>query len=219
MLLGHYGVAFAAKKYAPKTSLWLLITAAIFLDLLWPIFLLTGLEKVKIAVGITKVTPLDFIYYPFSHSLLAVIIWAILFGLIYFVITKYKTGAYTLSALVISHWLLDFLVHRADLPITIWGTSKFGLGIWNLPLFTYVLEFGILLFGVYLYNNYLKTLKRWQQYLFYSFVVFLGIIYIINIFSPAPPSVTAIAIAGSAMWLFIIITYFIERTSHRNPNL
>lgn len=211
MLLGHYGVALAAKKYSPKTSLWILITAANFLDLLWPMFLLAGWEKVKIAVGITKITPLDFSYYPFSHSLLAVIIWSLVFGLIYYSFTKYKAGALVLGGLVLSHWVLDLLVHKPDLPLSIWGDQKVGLGIWNIPILTFILELGILLVGIHIYRGFLTNLKRWQKNLYYFLISFLVLIYFLNVFGPAPTSVKAIAIVGNSVWLLVLAAYFIEK--------
>ena len=84
MFIGHFGVGFAAKKVAVKPSLGTLFLAAQFVDLLWPLLLLLGLERVQIDPGNTVVTPLDFIRYPISHSLLAVIIWGLIFGGIYY---------------------------------------------------------------------------------------------------------------------------------------
>lgn len=211
MLLGHYGVALAGKKYSPKTSLWVLIVAANFLDLLWPIFLLTGLEKVKIAVGITKITPLDFYYYPFSHSLLAVVIWSLLFGGIYYAITKYKSGALLTGLLVFSHWVLDFFVHRADLPLNLWSEQKVGLGIWNMPILTYTLELGLLFLGVFLFNNFRRNLKLWQQNLYHALIGLLVIVYFVNVFGTPPTNVAVIAIVGNAVWLLIFGFYLIEK--------
>jgi hypothetical protein len=84
MFIGHFGVAFAAKKVAPQTSLGTLILAAQFLDFLWPLFLLLGIEQVRIAPGITRVSPLDFTDYPISHSLLMATVWAVVFSGVYY---------------------------------------------------------------------------------------------------------------------------------------
>ena len=117
MFLGHYGVAFAAKRAAPRTSLGTLAFATQFLDELWPILLLMGLEQVRIVPGLMAANSLDFVSYPISHSLVAAIGWAILIGLVYFVIRRYGRGAWVVAALVASHWLLDAPMHRPDLPL------------------------------------------------------------------------------------------------------
>jgi len=110
MFIGHFGVALAAKKVAPRTSLGTLILAAQFLDFLWPLFLLLGLEHVRIAPGSTRVTPLEFIDYPISHSLLMALVWAVLFGGTYYMLRGYARGTWVVAAAVLSHWVLDFIV-------------------------------------------------------------------------------------------------------------
>ncbi|MGB5848714.1 MAG: hypothetical protein WBH40_09520, partial [Ignavibacteriaceae bacterium] len=106
MFIGHFGVGFAAKKFVKKTSLGTLFLATQFIDLLWPFFVIFGIEKVAIDPGNTAFTPLDFIYYPFSHSLLGVLIWAILFGVVYYFIIKDLKTSLILGILVLSHWIL-----------------------------------------------------------------------------------------------------------------
>jgi len=126
------------------------IFAAEFLDLIWPVFLLLGIEHVRVVPGITKVQLFDFYDYPFSHSLTMALRWALALGLIYFLVRRYARGAWTLAALVVSHWVLDFIVHRPDLPL--WpGGPKVGLGLWNswaASIFVEVLLFGV---GMWMY--------------------------------------------------------------------
>ena len=117
MFLGHFGVAFGAKGAAPKTSLGTLILAALFIDLLWPTFLLLGIERVRIIPGITAVVPLDFEFYPFSHSLASVLLWSLGFGFAYRTLKHDDRGAFVLGLAVLSHWFLDAIVHRPDLPL------------------------------------------------------------------------------------------------------
>ena len=116
MFIGHFGVGFAVKKAAPGISLGLLFIAVQFLDLLWPTLLLLDIEHVVISPGITKSTPLDFTDYPISHSLIMVIGWGFAFGLIYWLVKRKIHHAIVLAACVASHWLLDLIVHRPDLP-------------------------------------------------------------------------------------------------------
>ena len=111
MFIGHFAAGMAAKKIQPTLSLGTLFLAAQFLDLLWPTLLLMGIEHVIISPGISKVTPLDFVDYPISHSLLIVIIWSLLFGIGFFRFTRNRIGALLLSALVLSHWILG--CHRS----------------------------------------------------------------------------------------------------------
>src|SRR5437867_11080197 len=112
MFIGHNAVAFAAKRVAPKTSLGTLMAAAMLLDLLWPIFLLLGIEHVRIAPGATRFTPLDFYDYPWSHSLLMSIVWGAAAAIIYFAVTRYGRGALIIFIGVVSHWVFDFFTHR-----------------------------------------------------------------------------------------------------------
>ena len=116
MFIGHFGVAFAAKRLAPRTSLGWMVLAAQFLDFLWPIFLLLGMEHVRVVPGITKVQPLDFYDYPFSHSLTMALRWGLALALVYYLLRRYVRGAWVLVVLVVSHWVLDYVSHRPDLP-------------------------------------------------------------------------------------------------------
>src|ERR1700693_3722466 len=127
MVIGHYAVAMAAKRVAPRTSLGTLLAAAILLDLLWPVLVLLGIEIVTITPGVTAVTPLTFVSYPYSHSLLLSILWGLLFAGGYFVARRYVPGAIILGVLVVSHWVLDAVVHVPDLPLTPWGSTRIGL--------------------------------------------------------------------------------------------
>src|SRR5215831_9320071 len=112
MFIGHFGIGFGAKAAARRASLGTLFLAAQFLDLIWPTFLLLGIERVEIKPGITKATPLDFVSYPISHSLFVVCIWGLLFGVVYGLVRKDSGAALVLGICVVSHWLLDLIVHR-----------------------------------------------------------------------------------------------------------
>jgi membrane-bound metal-dependent hydrolase YbcI (DUF457 family) len=211
MFIGHFGAAFAAKKVSKKASLGTYILASQFIDLLWPILVLLGIEKVLIDPGNTAFTPLNFIYYPFSHSFLAVVIWGLLFGLIYYTLKKDTKTSIVLFLLVISHWILDLLTHRADLPIFPWSDFKVGLGLWNNVFLTIILESIIFIGGVYLYTRVTESKNKKGTIALISLVVFLGIIYIMNIVSPPPPDEKAIGYAGLLMWLFVAWGYWIDR--------
>jgi hypothetical protein len=211
LFIGHYAVAFAAKKAAPKTSLGTLITAAAFLDLLWPVFLLLGFEEVKIAPGITRFTPLDFTRYPYSHSLLMSLVWGALFGGSYYALTRYRAGAIAVGVLVPSHWVLDFVAHRPDLPLTPWGAERYGLGLWNSVPATLAVEFGLLAAGVWLYIAATKARDRIGSLGLVGFLVFILAMYAGAAFGPPPPSAEAIAWSDMGQWLVVLLAAWIDR--------
>lgn len=211
MFIGHFGVGLAAKKIDKKISLGTLFLASQFIDLLWPIFLITGLERVKIDPGNTAFTPLDFVHYPFSHSFLSVLIWSCLFGIVYFLIRKDMKSSLLLGALVMSHWVLDLITHRADLPITWWNELKVGFGLWNSVFFTILIEGAIFLTGSYLYLKITRAKNKSGIIGIWSLLVILVIFYLLNIFGPPPPSLQAIAFGGLAQWLFIAWGYWIDK--------
>ena len=211
MFIGHFGVGFAAKKPTTAPSLGTLFLASQFIDLLWPIFLLLGIEKVQIDPGNTVVTPLNFISYPYSHSLFGVLIWAILFAVIYYLIKKNLKISIWLGLLVLSHWILDLFTHRPDLLLFPWSNIKVGLGLWNSLIGTIVIEGLIFLVGVYIYFKFTKAKNKIGIWSLWSLVIFLTIIYLSNLFGPPPPSAEPIAYIGFAQWLIIIWGYWIDR--------
>src|SRR5580693_3615644 len=150
MFIGHYALGLAAKRVAPRTSLGALIAAPTLADLLWPLFLLFGWEHVSITPSTNPFLNLTFDAYPFSHSLVALIGWGLVFGGLYALRTRDRGAALVLCLLVVSHWVLDFIVHRPDLPI-VPGGPKVGLGLWNSVPATLVVETTMLVAGVWLY--------------------------------------------------------------------
>ncbi len=210
MFLGHYAVAFGAKKAVPTISLGTLLLSAQLADLLWPVFLLMGLEHVRVAPGTTVVSPLDFYDYPITHSLVGALGWSALFGLIYFAARRYPKGAWILAAGVFSHWVLDLIVHRPDLPLIPGGTLV-GLGLWNSLPGTLVVELGLYLIGIILYVRTTRATDGAGQYALWAFVALLLFLYVGSVFGPVPSSDRAIAIAGVGQWLFVLWAYWIDR--------
>lgn len=211
MFIGHFGVGFAGKKFSKSASLGTYFMAAQWVDLIWPMLLLLGIEKVEIDPGVSAVTPLDFSYYPFTHSLVGVIVWGILFGTIYFFFKKnYKTSI-ILGLLVASHWFLDLLVHIPDLPLFPGKGIKVGLGLWNSLTATLILEGLVFTFGVFLYYKTTNAKNKIGQYSLIGLIVFLVLIYFSNLFGPPPDSVEAIGIVGNAQWLIVLWGYWIDR--------
>src|SRR5262245_50224500 len=174
MFIGHFGIGFGAKKVAPAVSLGTLFLAAQCADILWPLMLIAGLEVVEIDPGNTVLTPLNFVSYPYSHSLLALVGWSILFAAIYRIARRSSTAAMlTLGALVLSHWVLDVVTHRPDMPLTMWGAERVGLGLWNHPLITIPLELLMFGAGILLYVRATKARTRSGDIGLWLFVVFL----------------------------------------------
>jgi len=215
MFIGHFGVGLGAKKADPKISLGTLFMAAQFIDLLWPLFLLLGLERVEIDPGNTAFTPLDFIYYPFTHSLLGVLFWAVLFGLVFFGIRKNGKGALLLGGLVLSHWFLDLIVHRPDLPLLPWSSLKTGLGLWNSIALTLLVETLIFVAGVFLYVKVTRAKNRAGSLGLWGLLIFLVLVYIMSIFGPPPEAAEPIAMVGLLQWLLVLWAYWVDR--NRNP--
>ena len=215
MFIGHFGAGFAGKKFSKSASLGTYFMAAQWIDLIWPILLLLGIEKAEIKPGITSVTPLDFTYYPFSHSLLGVFIWAVLFGIVYYLIKKNLKTSIVLGLLVLSHWFLDLLVHIQDLPIFPGSGIKVGLGLWNNFAVSVLLEVLIFGLGAYLYLSVTKSKNKIGTYSLIGLITFLLLMYIANLFGPPPDSITAIGLVGNAEWLIILWGYWIDK--NREP--
>jgi membrane-bound metal-dependent hydrolase YbcI (DUF457 family) len=211
MFIGHYAVPFAAKKAAPEVSLGTLFIASQFLDLIWPVFLLLGIETVKIDPGNTVFTPLDLHDYPYTHSLLMAIIWSLCFGGVYYFMKKNLRGAVILGLAVISHWILDFIVHRPDMPLYPGSTTYVGLGLWNSFSATLIIEGIFFIFAVLLYARLTRANDKTGQYAFWILIVLLLIIYLTNAFGPPPPDEKSIAWLGLSQWLFVPWMYWIDR--------
>lgn len=216
MVIGHFGAAFTGKRFAPQVSLGTFVMATIWLDLLWPFFLLVGLEHVKIVPGLTKMVPFDFDY-PYSHSLAAALAWGLLFGAAHFALRRSWLAAVILALCVISHWALDFVVHRPDLPLSVFTDQKFGLGLWNYPLVTLAVEGVIFAIGLALYWTFTKAVDKRGLWALIGFVVLLLAIYSTQLLNVAPPSEGVIAYVGLAQWLLVAFGYWIDR--HRVAKL
>jgi membrane-bound metal-dependent hydrolase YbcI (DUF457 family) len=214
MFLGHFGLALAAKKIAPQTSLGTTVLATEFADLLWPLFLIFGWEQVTIVPGITRMTPLNFIAYPWSHSLLMDFFWAAVFAAVYFAIRHYRPGAWVVAAGVLSHWVLDWASHRADMPLTPWTTQKYGLGLWNSVGGTVAVELVMFFAGLAIYLSQTKAKDRTGQLALWSLVALLVFIWLSAIFGPPPPSVNAVKYSALALWLTVAWGYWVDR--HRS---
>jgi len=212
MFIGHLALGLGAKKFAPGVSLGILFLACQLADLIWPNLVLLGIEALNVQPGATVMTPLDFSSYPYSHSLLALLLWSFIFASLYIVLSRSGVkAAVVVGALVFSHWVLDVLTHRPDMPITLGEETKIGLGLWNYPIVaipTELLLFGV---GVWFYSQCTEPLNRKGSIGFWSLVLFVLVVYVANVLGPPPPSPTAVAWSAQAMWLIIAWGFWIDR--------
>jgi hypothetical protein len=210
MFLGHFAVAFAAKRIAPRVSLGSAFFAAQFLDLLWPTLLLLRVETVRLAPPGAPV-PLLFEHYPVSHSLVAAMAWGVLLAALHFAWRRSARGALVLGLLVASHWLLDLLVHLPDLPLAPGGATRLGLGLWEHKLAALALELALFAWGVVLYARATRPVGHGPAPAFIGLVLFLLAIQLANVFGPPPDDVRAVAWVGQAQWLLVAWAWWIDR--------
>jgi hypothetical protein len=211
MFIGHIAVALAAKRAAPRISLGTLAVAVEFADLLWPIFLLLGWEQVRIVPGMTVVTPLDFVSYPLSHSLLADIGWASLLAGLYLIRKRVLKDALVIWACVMSHWILDAISHRPDMPLYPGGHVFIGLGLWNSLPATLLVEGAVLIAGVATYLRSTRPEDKTGVIAFRALIIVFVIFYLANVLGPPPPSLKALKIGALCAWLFVPWFYWIDR--------
>lgn len=203
MFIGHFALGLAAKRITPRTSLGTLFAAPELADLLWPVFLLTGWERVTVVPGANPLLNLSFDAYPISHSLLALILWAAAFGALYRWRTGNARGATIVALLVASHWVLDWITHIPDLPLYP-GGPKVGLGLWKSEVATVTIETIMFIAGLAIYLGVTRARDRIGRYGFFTLIVLLFASYVASLFSP-PPVMPALAIGGIVFgWLFVV---------------
>ena len=212
MFIGHFAVAFAAKRAAPKVSLGTWFIACELVDLIWPLFLLLGIETVAIRPGVTAFTPLDFTSYPWTHSLLMCAAWALAMAALYWAFRRDKVAASVIGIVVLSHWFLDAIAHRPDLPLAPGSDVKIGLGLWNSVSGTLLVEGAMFAAALWFYVAGSAPRDRIGRYGFAGLVALLVISYVSAAFGPLPPGVAAIAWTGiGGGVLFGALGYWIDR--------
>ena len=215
MFIGHFALGFAARKAAPRGSLPMYFAAAQLADVLWPVLVLAGVERVEIAPGDTAFTPLRFVSYPVSHSLALDIVWGVLFAGAAWRATRSARAAWISAALVVSHWVLDFVSHRPDMPL-VPGGRGYGLGLWNSVPATLLTESLLFAMGVLMYALATKAEDGVGHHGLSALVALLVAAYLGAALGPPPPSVAAIAVTGIAgAVLFLGLAFWVDR--HRRP--
>jgi hypothetical protein len=213
MFVGHLAVAFTGKTASRDTSLVWFVAAANLVDLIWPLLLLAGVERVRVDPGNTAFTPLAFEWYPWTHSLLMGVIWGIALAV---VSRRFGVGwpaARLIAALVVSHWILDFVTHRPDLSIWPWPGGVYGLGLWRSIPATFAVEGLMWIAGPTLFLRVRRPLGIRGQLALWSFVLVTTLLWAISPFSPPPPSGRAVALFGVFGWSILPWAWWIERTS------
>lgn len=212
MFIGHYGISFAAKSLEKRIPLWQLFIAVQFVDVLWAIFVLTGIEKVRIKPGITATNPLDLYYMPYTHSLVAALLWSGVGFIGYKVARRCASyAAFLVAAVVFSHWVLDLIVHRPDLPLYD-DTYKLGFGLWNYPALALILEASLLFAGIFLYLRATKGVSTIGKYGPLLFGVILLLMQVVVFFGAPPPSGAAAALTGLLAYVVLAgAVYWLEK--------
>jgi hypothetical protein len=202
MFVGHLAVALAAKRSAPATNLGWLMAGVTALDLLWPIFLLAGLEHVSIVPGATAFNSFVFDSYPWSHSLVMSALW----GLVLVGLARWRgvsASAILLVALVVSHWVLDYVTHMPDLPLWPGASPRFGLGLWKSLPATFIVEGALWIIGIVVYLRTRPLVRRGPRIAFWSLIVVTTLMWIASPWSPPPPSAQSVAWFGLIGWIVL----------------
>ena len=213
MFVGHYGPSFAGKRAKNSVPLWVLFVAVQLLDVFWSIFVILGIEKVRIVPGITRTNPLDLYYMPYTHSLDGALIFSLAAGLAYWLLRRVDgwPGAAIVSAAVFSHWILDLLVHRPDLPLYD-NSAKVGLGLWNFPVLALALELAFLFGGMRLYLRTTEAITRVGRYGMVAFGLLMACVQVVVFFGRPPRSDRAAAITALTLYAaFAAAAYWLEK--------
>lgn len=211
MFIGHYALAYGAKRIAPRPSLGWLFAAGQWPDLVWPIFSLIGMEHFRVAPGDTAFAPLAFEYYPWSHSILMALVWAAALALFYLARRGDRRGAWIIAALVTSHWVLDWITHRPDMPLSPSNDHRFGLGLWNNVPLTITVEVLPYFAAVTLYHVTTRPIDRVGRFGSLALAAGLLAIYLASAFSPPPPNTTVVSVSALALWILLPTATRIDR--------
>lgn len=204
MFIGHFAVGLAAKPLAPQVPLPALLLAPQVADVLWPVLVGTGIERARLEPGHMDASPLVLESIPWSHSLLTLTAWALVCALGYFLWRRDLRGAAVIAALVLSHWVLDWVTHEPDMPLYP-GGARFGLGLWNSLAATVLVELAMFALGVWLYARTTSPTGRWGHWGWVALVGFLLFAYVAALFSPAPTLMPPVLVSALLLIAVIVV--------------
>jgi hypothetical protein len=217
MFIGHFAVGLIAKRGAPRASLPVLLIAPQFMDILWPIFVGTGLERAHIQAGATAVTPIVLDYMPYSHSLVSAVACSLGFALAYAAIARDRRAAIVLGLCVFSHWVLDWVSHNPDMPIFHGDGPRYGLGLWNSLWGDVAVELGLFALGVAIYTRMTRARDRIGSIGWWALVAILLAAFAAATFGPPPPDMHTMLIAAFALFPILILAWWVDR--HRDERI
>lgn len=214
MFIGHYSASFVAKAIAPRVPLWLLLAAAQLVDIVWGILILAGVEHASLDPSLAS-NPLVLHDMPYTHSLVATLAWSVIAFLVAWKSIRLAAReALAVAAVVASHWFLDLIVHRADLPLLA-GAPKLGLGLWNFPQLAYGLEVSLVVVTLWLCVKAIP-IRNDRRGVWYGFAAVLVAIQTMASFGPIPPTLSALVAAALALYLIIpFVGRWVERHQRR----
>jgi hypothetical protein len=213
MFVGHYGVSFAAKPAGARVPLWVWFIAVQWLDVVWSVLVLMGVEKLRIVPGFTEANSLDLYYMPYTHGLPGSIVLSLFFGGIVALFTTANRAATLLlvAAASFSHWVLDLVVHTPDLPLYD-DTAKVGFGLWRHVALSFPLELVVLGLGAWLYARMTMFASARGQYVFWGYVILLAAFQVYANFGPSPASPEAMALMALALYVVLaLLAALVER--------
>lgn len=213
MFVGHLAMGLVARRVEPRVNLGWYVAAVIALDLVWPIFVLTGVERVRIAPGATAFTPFAFEYYPWSHSLLMSFVWGLVLVVIARMARVPSPAWPLLVALVASHWVLDFVTHAPDMPLWPGDSPRYGLTLWDSIPGTFVLESAMWIGGIAIYMSALARENRRPGWPFWALVVVCTAMWAAGPFTPPPPDATALGWFGLIGWIVVPWAVWADRST------
>ena len=217
MFIGHYALGLAAQRAAPRTSLGTLFVAPTLADLLWPVFLLLGWEHSHVVPGPNPFLTLWLDDIPYSHSLVTLTVWGALFGYLYWRRRGDKRAALVIGLLVVSHWVLDVITHRPDMPLYP-GSPNLGLGLWNSPTATMIVEGVMLIAGVAIYTRVTRARDGIGRWGFWALIALVAVSYVVSSTVPTPTGQTALAIGGIIFgWVFVLFGWWVDRHREAIP--
>jgi membrane-bound metal-dependent hydrolase YbcI (DUF457 family) len=156
MIAGHFGFAAAVKSRARDTPLWALMLATVWMDVIFVPLFLAHIETIQtVAGGASGGYGEGVIYADYTHSIVGAIAIAVTFGLVAARPWGRRVGT-VLASVVFSHWLLDLVVHRADMPVlpaNVGNLPRLGFGVWRWPAAAFSIELILVLAGAYLYGR------------------------------------------------------------------